>query len=94
VLKHQRFIQSAKPYGSHGFLLCGGSTSSTNEYYSFAFKIDWSGKIIWKKSYKINGKELLYQAKPTKDKGIAMLGVSASSSALTSFIVKTDKKGR
>ncbi len=87
------FIQSAKPFGAHGFLLCGGSISSTNEYHSFALKIDWSGKIIWKKEYKINGKELLYQAKPTKDKGIVMLGVSASSSSLGSFIAKTNKKG-
>lgn len=88
------FALSAKPMGKQGFVIGGGSKASAESFSSWTFKIDWSGKIIWKTGYDFSGNESIYCAKPTKDGYLSILGVVNSGENVYSFLTKSDKEGK
>lgn len=88
------FALSAKPVGNNGFVIGGASQESTGSFAAWTFKIDWSGKIIWRSSYEFSGNEVVYSAKPTKDGFLSILGIVNSGTNIYSFIGKGDKEGK
>lgn len=88
------FAYSAKPLGNHGFVIGGVSKETTGSFAAWTFKIDWSGKIIWKTGYDFQGNEAVYCAKPQKDGSLSILGVVNSGTNVYSFLGKGDKEGK
>lgn len=88
------FAYSAKPFGRHGFVIGGVSKEATGNFVSWTFKIDWSGKIIWKTGYDFSGNEVLYCSKPQKNRSVSILGVVNSGESVYSFFGKGDKEGK
>jgi hypothetical protein len=87
------FALSAAPAGKHGFIVAGGSKSSSASYDAWAFKIDWSGKIIWKHNYDLSGEETIYAVAPAGGEKIILLGSVVSSELGYPFLTVTDKNG-
>lgn len=88
------FAFSAKPLGNHGFIIGGGGKDSNSNFSAWTFKIDWSGRIIWKTGYDFSGNETVYCAKPTKDGFLVTLGVVNSGEKIYPFLSKSDKTGQ
>lgn len=79
--------------GKHGFIVVGGTSTSSVFHESWAMKLDWSGKPKWKKSYDLTGNDILYSARGLSSGSFQAVGAFSSADAASPFMVVSDKSG-
>ena len=79
--------------GKHGFIIVGGTSTSSVFQESWAMKLDWSGKVKWKKSYDLTGNDILYSVRSLDNGGFQAVGAFSAAEAASPFIVVSDKSG-
>jgi len=79
--------------GKHGFIIVGGSAASSTQNESWALKVDWSGKPMWRKRYNIGSNGTLFNVRKFDGDRLLFLGKSGLSDSAYPFIASTDKRG-